>query len=72
MGRVPATANRLSVYSRTRFWCPTIITRDGRAASGEKMIYFDVRMFVAVKPASPNPNPAATPVRATLARTYTG
>ena len=48
------------------------MTLDGRTASGGKMIYFDVRMFVAVKPASPNPNPTATPVRATLARTYTG
>ena len=35
------------------------------------MIYFAVRMIVAVKPASPNPNPTATPVRATMAYAYT-
>ena len=42
--------------------------RDGRAASGGMMIYFNVRMIVAVKPASPDPNPPATPVRAAVGR----
>ena len=41
---------------------------DGRAASGEMMIYFDMIMIVAVNPASPDPNPPAAPVSATVGR----
>ena len=65
------TTNRLSFYRRTRIWHPTIMTLDGRAASGGMMIYFDVAMIVVINPAPAHPNPTATPVRATVARNYT-
>ena len=63
VGRAPRTANRLSVYRRTRILRPSMMTLDDRAGRGEMIFYNDVMMIVMVQPAHAHPTPATTPVR---------
>ena len=46
-----------------------MMTLDDRAERGGMMIYIDVMTIMVVQPAHAHPTPAATPVRATVART---